>query len=68
MDIFYTLLFVFVIQVGTLKGLVERGVKRETLARKETGAWQESLLSDPQGNQDRQDPLAHRESRVCLLF
>lgn len=30
-------------QAATLKGLVERGARRETVVRKERGEWKESL-------------------------
>lgn len=54
-------------QAGTLKGLVERGVRRETWVRKEIGVWKESLSLDLQDNQVSVDPLDHLDNRLTLM-
>lgn len=53
-------------QAATLKGLVEREVRREALVRKERGEWKESLLSDHQVNQDSLDPPGLQECQLVL--
>lgn len=56
-----------VYQANTLKGLVERRVRKERWAKRETEVWKESLLSDLQDNRGTLVLLDHPDHQSTLV-